>query len=296
MQAHYRSTGFDPKKIIGPGLEARIKSFLPNGEKPPVWRWPTVVLFLIGAALLVKSLVDARGESPAPFLIGVVSLVVAGLLQIPGLQFRTYVDRGLQSMLLALIPAALVAAGVSAFLWYWVGTDAVLLPLSTVGALVALTLWALRAAINGMKSRQHRAAIAVRKTLTAGRRFFERELQKEQPNLRDEWYPWIVAFGLTSDVDKWTVQHQSTTRRSDYRPSSSWGASGASSSGSSSFESAWSGGGGRSGGAGASASWAAAASVMAVGVSPPSSSSSSGGGGGRSSSGGSSGGGGGGGW
>jgi hypothetical protein len=291
VQAHYRASGFDPSRRIGPGLEARVKEFLPDGQPPPIGRPVTIALCVIGFGLLIKGGIDEAGESPVPFVAGVLAIVLAGLLQIPGLLFRTHMDRGVRFMLVGLVPAAVVAAGVSAFLWFRVGTDAVSLPPVLVGALVVLTMWVVRASVNGMKSRHHRAAIAVRKTMTAGRQYFARELQKERPDLRDEWYPWVVAFGLGQAADAWAVRHGSSTRRSG----SGWGptwSSGGTTSDAAAPAPAWSGGG-RSGGAGASAGWVAAAAGMAAGVSAPSSSGSSGGG---SSSGGSSGGGGGGGW
>jgi hypothetical protein len=156
----------------------------------------------------------------------------------------------------------------------------------------AIALACISSSVHALSSRRHRQALAFRKTLTAGRAFFIEELRKERPALRDEWYPWLLAFEPGKHVDAWSTARApgATTQRGRVTGSSS-------SSSSSSSEGQWSGfSGGGSGGAGGGASWQAAASGMAASVSPPSSKSSSGSSSSSSSSGGSSGGGGGGGW
>jgi len=217
------------------------------------------------------------------------------LLQIPGWIFRMRMDWGVAAAVSSMIPAFLLTSGVAVFLWMIVGTGRIDLPPMMIGGIAALAMCLSNMSINGLKSRQDRAAIAFRKRLTAGRRYFEAELEKPNPALRDSWYPWLLSFGLGKEVDAWSTRNDSSPTRSsawDNNPSSS---STSTSSSSSSSDAGWTGGGGRSGGAGAGATWAAAAAGMAAGVAAPSSSGSSGGGGG-SSGGGSSGGGGGGGW
>jgi hypothetical protein len=166
---------------------------------------------------------------------------------------------------------------------------------------VAVALALINASINALRSRQSRSAIALRKTIAAGREFFISELRKDRPALRDEWYPWALAFGLGTQIDDWSAQRLVKEPEADHH----WSVD---TLGSAPSPERWGGfGGGRSGGAGGGASWAAAAGGMAAGVSAPSPSggesdsgsySTSGGSsdGGSSSGGGSSGGGGGGGW
>jgi uncharacterized membrane protein YgcG len=196
-------------------------------------------------------------------------------------------------MAVSLVVPVAAAAAALWWLWYQVGSGAVEWSAWMIGGFTALTLWVVQASVNAMKSRQHRGAIAFRKTLAAARAYFERELAKDRPALCDAWYPWIAAFGLAPQADRWSVQHAQDRDR-DRRATSP--ARQSSSSASSSAPSFTGFGGGRSGGGGAGAGWAAAAAGMAAGVAAPSSSGSSGGGGGGSSGGGSSGGGGGGGW
>jgi len=261
-----------------------------------VWGQPTGALFLAGAALLGWTAYEYPDLRAGPFIL--VFFVVFGsiLLQIPGWLFRARMDRGAVAAALSLIPAFLISAGAAAFLWIIVGSGRLELPWTMIGGIAAWVMCISNASINGLKSRQTGDAIAFRKRLTAGRRFFETELAKPNPALRDSWYPWLLAFGLGKEVDSWSTRNESAPTRSSTwdRSTSSSSGSSSSSSSSSNDNSAWTGGGGRSGGAGGGATWAAAAAGMAAGVSAPSSSSSSGGGG--SSGGGSSGGGGGGGW
>jgi len=144
-----------------------------------------------------------------------------------------------------------------------------------------------RAFFNLMMTRESTASLAVRRELAAARRYFELELEHKSPALEDHWFPWIVAFGLAPQVDRWFRAHGGSGDLASSVGGTSLGHGSISSSGG-----GWSGGGGSFGGAGATASFAAAVSTMAAGVSAPSSSGGGGGGGG----GGSSGGGGGGGW
>src|SRR5262249_4525064 len=136
-----------------------------------------------------------------------------------------------------------------------------------------------------LKSRESRAGIATRKRLAAARAFFIAELRQRRPSLRDEWYPWMLAFGLSRQMDDWSARGEGV---------STTGTSFGTTASSSHSSSTWTGvAGGQSGGGGGGASWVAAASGLAAGVASPSSGGTGGGGGGG---GGSSGGGGGGGW
>ena len=223
----------------------------------------------------------------ALYVIGLVSLVLAALATLPGSVFRSRVDWGQTSALLCLIPALAVAAGVAAFLWFYAGTGIVEVPTMGLLAITSLAIGVVNTSVNSLKSREGRAGIDVRKKLASARAYFIAQLRQQQPSLRDDWYPWVLAFGLNRQLDDWSARSE--------RPSVDHGSVVSSSTSSPHSSSTWTGfGGGHSGGAGAGASWAAAASGLAAGVAAPSSSSSGGGGGGGG--GGSSGGGGGGGW
>ena len=214
--------------------------------------------------------------------------IFAALLRIPGWLFRSRIDWGMQAAALLMIPAFCISFAAAAFIWFVAGTGQFELPWTAIAGIAAWALWLSNSSISAMKSRQTAGAIAFRKRLAAGRSFFMKELENPQPNLRDSWYPWLIAFGLGRQVDYWSSHNASEAATTDSSTSSAT----AISSSEASAATGWSGGGGLSGGAGATGMWAAAAAGMAAGVAAPDSSSAGGG----SSSGGSSGGGGGGGW
>lgn len=135
-----------------------------------------------------------------------------------------------------------------------------------------LALSVLFAGVGALKSTQHRAALAFRKMLASGREYFVAELAKEHPPLRDEWFPWVLAFGLGKQMDDWSAQRESGTTNSS---SSGVTTTGSFSSGESSGLGTWTGfAGGRSGGG---VSWSTAAAGLAAPIAAESSSSSGGG-------------------
>jgi uncharacterized membrane protein YgcG len=167
------------------------------------------------------------------------------------------------------------------------------LPLGLPGVLALLLgpLAAWRSATHMAMTREGPEALAVRRRLYHARRYFERELKQERPDLADAWFPYILAFGLSGALDRWSKAFGGEVGHSPALAggSSTWSGGGSSGGG-------WTGGGGQFGGAGASGAWAVAATGLAAGVAPPSSSGGGSGGGGGGGGGGSSGGGGGGGW
>jgi uncharacterized membrane protein YgcG len=161
--------------------------------------------------------------------------------------------------------------------------------LSTWGAialaLLAVTMTAIVA--RAARSPDPPQGVALRKRLAAAKRYFATELGKEHPRLEDAWFPYLIAFDLGRNADRWFRAFGGESAGvTSMAGGGSLGNSGSS---------GWTGGGGAFGGAGASGTWIAATGALAAGVATPSSSSSSGGSGGGGG-GGSSGGGGGGGW
>jgi hypothetical protein len=72
--------------------------------------------------------------------------------------------------------------------------------------LAGLAAWVLALAnsvANGARTVQSAERLAKRQRLAAARRFFQNELAKPQPQLQDAWYPYMLAFGLGSHVDRW---------------------------------------------------------------------------------------------
>lgn len=231
----------------------------------------------------------------ALFVFGALPIIL--VVRREGLRFRANIQWGPRKAASSLLPAALAIGAAALYLWRWADSGEVPASDRLAVGIVMLALSVLFAGVGTLKSTQHRAALAFRKKLASGREFFIAELAKERPALRDEWFPWVLAFGLGKQMDDWSALGAST-RSTTHSSGSESGSFSSGESGSSSGT--WTGfAGGRSGGGGGGASWAAAASGLSAPIAPPSSSSSGGGSNSSSSSsssGGSSGGGGGGGW
>ncbi|HWM91112.1 MAG TPA: hypothetical protein VN493_10120 [Thermoanaerobaculia bacterium] len=293
VRQHYKSTGFNPAGVISEDLEARLGLRL--GAFPAPGPRRTLFLSLGAVALFALDALFHPLSTLVLFcilLFGLVWLCLAG--GIAAYAWRKRTERLDLASLSFLVPGLLVWlwCALAAFHREWLGLQSGLYPgvLGVLGlALVPVAVWS--SLLNNARSRESEAAIRKRRLLGAGRRLLRSELKSSHPRLQDEWLPYLLAFGLGGEVDRWFRAFGGESRGggSFSVPSSSGSIGGMSSSGS-----GWSGGGGQFGGAGAMASWSVAAAGLASGVSAPSSSGSGGGGGGGG--GGSSGGGGGGGW
>ena len=72
--------------------------------------------------------------------------------------------------------------------------------------LIALALF--NSIVNSARSRERSSqGIALRKRLASVRRYFQEELDRPQPALRDEWFPYVIAFGLDRDAQDWFKAH-----------------------------------------------------------------------------------------
>lgn len=291
VRKHYAKTGFDPASVVRKELEQRLSGHAElKGSRRPGGGRRTLVLFLGSLALF--GLGCLRGWEEGLVLAAIVIFAVTWLY-VPGLiaafSWRQRTERLDAASLTFLLPglALLAVCLLATFFDDWFSMRFIARPdLFGDLALALLPAAAWSSLLNNARSREGEPAIRRRQSLAAARRMLRRELKEREPRLRDEWLPYLLAFGLQRDVDRW------------FRAFGGAGSGGgfvSSTSSSSSFGSGggWTGGGGSFGGAGSSSSWAAAATGLAAGVSAPSS---SGGGGGGGGGGGSSGGGGGGGW
>ena len=274
VATHYRETGFRPASIIRRDLEAAVADLVP-GVPPRELRAESFGLFAVGG--LTLGVAWYRGDGPpcsmlAMLALGLVALVVA---VIAGDTFRADPAAGAGAMWRRLTPAALIAGAATAYLWFYAGSGRVDVSAAAVIGFALVSASFVNTAVNALKSRQHARALAFRKTLTAAREYFKAQLRLAEPALRDDWYPWVLAFGLRDDAEAWLVEAErrpSPTRdRREWHewrePAETRTAAG---------PPVWTGfGGGRSGGAGAGASWVVAADGLAAGVAAPRASSSS---------------------
>jgi uncharacterized membrane protein YgcG len=290
VRERYTGKGFNPASKISDGLQRILDAASSGGTtmaKPS--RRPTLIL-LLGAVGLFVLAGNARATDAVLAAIGsLAALVIYGIAMSQAAVWQKRVRRPIVHSLRFLIPVAALGGGVLALLI----TDVYPAGPFVLAGFVALVLALGNSVLNLAKSRQSAEFIRSRKRLESAREYFRHQLKQPQPMLRDEWYPYFLAFGLGKSVDRWFRAFGPESHRASAGISTmatSGGSSGSTSNGGGS----WSGfgGGGAFAGGGSSGVWAAAAGSMAAGVAAPSSSSSSGG----SSGGSSSGGGGGGGW
>ncbi len=280
IRAHYRSSGFDPAGVVKPLFRQKLDAlpdFRDRSPKPGLF--PAPLLFLLGAAAVVLAAAVFHEIEP-PNAIGTVigHLFLWAAAAGGAIVFQKRVDRHLAFSPLFLWAPLLVLA----LAWTASRDPSPASPWRVAGVFL-MRLAILLTVFQLIKTRGGPKRIARRKALVASRNYFRHELESPAPRLTDSWFPYVVAFGLTSEADRWARAHGAAAASGSFGSSSS-------SSGSAATSSGWSGGGGAFGGAGASGSWAVAAGALSAGVAAPSSSGGGGGGGG------SSGGGGGGGW
>lgn len=290
IRKHYRKKGkgFDPAKLIRTPIERRLesKAFLGRPPKAPsarlTWQlWGAFALLLVLAAVTrgmgVLMLLGFFGLVYAlPIIVG---FVCANL-------YRRWTRRlPLASLgLFALALLFLMLGFLGSLTERLLGLPYIALYPGYFGVL-ALALFPLALFSLWLRVARTRDAVETvrkRNLLGAIRRRLAAELERPEPALDDAWFPYLLAFGLNHQVDRWFDRFGGVSSTHLHGTSTSYSTS-------SSPSSSWSGGGGAFGGAGATASWAAAATGMASGVASPSSG--SGGGGGGSSSGGGGGGG-----
>ncbi len=307
MKRHYKSKGFNPASLIQPALEAQAKELVgPSAHRKwlPLWL-PTLIAFVWGVYVLwVAAPATAEGRLLRFLGILLPLIVLSGIASATAAAWRGRIDRGLGGVLWFLIPSGLMLLLAGAVV---TGFRDVPILSSAFGAgfsfevRLGATLLALaffNSVINQARSRERAQGIALRKRLASVRRYFQQELDRPQPALRDEWFPYVIAFGLDRDAQDWFKAHGGESAgRSEtsilvelaldvvilvrQRSARLAGAEAAA----------------RLAEPAPPSAWAVAASSLAAGVAAPSSSgSSSGGGGGGGGGGSSSGGGGGGGW
>jgi uncharacterized membrane protein YgcG len=295
IRKHYADSGFNPAEKMAEPLKRYVQERLPKGESSRAWGWFSSLFFFAMIGAFIYAVIQYRDFAGPAIFIAIGTMVAGAMAAIAPNYWRPRKALGLGSALLTMIPATILTAGIAYVVWRSAALGSPMLPFEMQAALTVAGLWIFTVSAMALRSTESREAIAFLKMLGTARNFFRNELTKERPALDDAWYPYVLAFGLDDEVQKWFRSFPGAGSRDDRFHSSSMSSSSSSSSSTSFSPSSWSGGGGAFGGAGASGMWALAASGMAAGVAAPSSSS-SGGGSSSSSSGGSSGGGGGGGW
>ncbi|HSA57403.1 MAG TPA: hypothetical protein VLE53_16955, partial [Gemmatimonadaceae bacterium] len=273
VRKRYQKSGFDPAEKLKAPLKP-LANALSGGRAAaakPSWK-PTAVLLLVTLALVIAGIVARPYDGIVMAIGGLAFLVLYIVALIGAVTWRSRVHDLGRTALAFLIPIGLGVLGLLVLLLAGPTRTGALV----LAGLTTLALALFRSVSNQAMSREHAERIAVRKRLASARAYFRDQLEQPRPVLRDEWFPWLIAFGLAKHMDQWFRAFGGGAERSGVAvvPAAT---SGRTSSGGSGGWTGFGGGGGFSGG-GASAAWTAAAGSLAAGVSAPGSSGSGGGG------------------
>ena len=284
IQKHYRTTGLDLAAIVKPGIDGELSRIEGWNRKMRSKELPIAsVLLVVSIVLLILVAIRASGADDSlafgSFFFGFIALSFGCIFAAVN---RNAMQFFLPRLVLVLAPAAPLIAARVYYLWY--GSE-LLFSTEAMAVSVLFALAVVHLLLTILRTSESPEWLAFRRQLASARRYLRSQLRSPEPQLKASWFPYLLAFGLGSNVDRWFRRFDPAGRAAGVRSSAS------SSFGSSSTSSSWTGGGGAFGGAGASGSWVMAAAGVASGVSKPGSSSGGGGGGGGSSSGGGGGGG-----
>jgi uncharacterized membrane protein YgcG len=287
VRARYKRSGFDPASVIRGPLAGMVASLAPSvRQSQKARRLFTLGLFVTAIALVTMGIVRSPFDGAVAAAAIAISIPMYLVARVAAASWKGSVSG---YWVAGAIFSVVLFAMIGAFARNLLLADPYRTGAFTLAGLAVWVLVLANSVANGARSTQSPERLAKRRQLAAARRYFQAELAKPEPQLKDAWYPYMLAFGLGSHVDRWFKSFGAATSTR----SSSMGTVGSSSSSSGGSSFTGFGGGGGFSGAGGGASFGAALGSMAAAVPAPSSSSS---GGGSSSSGGSSGGGGGGGW
>ncbi|MEP6995239.1 MAG: DUF2207 domain-containing protein, partial [Acidobacteriota bacterium] len=203
IKKHYKSSGLDPASKIKRGLEAKLKTHPDFQDTSPApSRWWTPALFAGGFALHSAAILSGREEPGQLFSTAFMYLIVYGIGAACAFAFQkriVHVDAFSPGFLW--VPALL-------FLYVGLGmADTTPVSMLTVLGSLLLRLGVVNGVFNLAKTRNGARRIARRKALASARMFFAHELSKPAPRLKDEWFPYVVAFGLTAEADHWFKAH-----------------------------------------------------------------------------------------
>lgn len=289
IRERYKKSGFDPASKIAKPLKDLVKNLVPGRNPSKPTSLPSFLAFIGAIALMGAAVAREPADAPVMFIAGFATLVCYFIAVGGAVAWRNRVHGVVAAALFFVIPLGIAVAGV-----LFVVVSGITLASTVALTGLTLLLFALANSVfNQARSRETADRIAFRRRLAVARAFFVAELDRDQPRLKDAWFPYLIAFGLGKHMDKWFRAFGGESSVHIGPTIASSGSGGTGRGGDSGGWTGFGGGGGFSGG-GASATWVAAASSMAAGVSAPGSSGGSSGGGGGG--GGSSGGGGGGGW
>ncbi len=269
IMAHYSARGFDPAEILRAPMMRKV-----DQATARTFGAPTTTSRKVGGLLIF----------------------ILALTLVVGFASLSFAQIGGPLILFPLLAGVCLIAALAAASWYrrkvhgmW-AASIVIAPLIVLVSVAALTTHPVLFAIFGIeslllswyvlrKARWHgtREFLQWRRNLVAARDWFAFELGKPDPELKDEWTPYLISFGLTTALDEWTRRFAAPKTRATptvrgYEPAITPLSSSSpppSPSPSSEPVRRWTGGGGAFGAAGATGSWASEVQSFAAVIPPP---------------------------
>lgn len=292
IRKHYAKKGFDPARLIRPALEERLSGLPGRGALRRRWGAPLALLGLGVAVLVGVAATEPLQTAPALVLMlmipafGAPAAAAATVYARRAAALRTPAAwLGILAAAEGLLLAAFVFGGLET------GPDGELGPLGfyhptvplLLGVVALFTGW-VAVLVTLARTTDGPARLGFRRRLAAARAHFEAELRRPDPRLSDEWFPYLLALGLGSEVDQWFEAFGPAGGRSAGAAIAGAAAAGGGGTGGSGPPSGgWTGGGpafggGTGGGGGAGGAWGVAAASLASGVPAPGSGGAGGGG------------------
>ena len=276
LRRHYAATGFDPAGAIRAPLEKAAKRLVGTRSSAAagfgfVGALVIVLLGLPLAGILLlggdpmqmyradRMFTPSVGDPMLPFVAGGLaftpSIILVGL----------YRSKRKGKLLGALIPVPLILLAV------WL-TD-YLKDLTALEVFLPLTLLLLAMEFLAARSVGSAEDQENLRALLAAREFFKRRLGQPEADVDERWVPYLLAFGLGGELDRWSV----TAPRREPTPDPAWPTrtdrtrvdAGLEPVSSGAAAPSFRAGGGAFGGAGASGSWASSISSFASVVATP---------------------------
>ena len=260
LRRHYASTGFDPAAAIRPWLQRDARQLVGSSGFAA-----SIGLGCLGLLIVfhVLPLAGAASGQTAMAILGIIGTPVFLVTLVLASRYRSKPSR--RSAVLLPVPLVLFAAALSV-----VAASAVSLVVSLV-----VTLFLLGSVIFSARWPGSARELETLRNFRAARDDLKRRLERGEADFDERWVPYLLAFGLGTELDRWFVaaprseSGSSTDRpRTSFRPATMHDPA--------QSGPVFRGGGGAFGGGGASGGWASSIRSFAAAVPPPAPAGSSG--------------------
>ena len=241
IRKHYERCGFEPASLIRKGIDEELGTWPKWNEKFASFPWKLDVALVVAAFVLLSYF--GRGGNDGP-LTG--ECIFFGLIALAGGLIAAHLN---SRAVTSLLPRFILVGAFATPLLYVTLRYTIAAPQLAIHTheLLLAAFWSVavvKTLLDKLRSDESNERIAARMRLASAYHYFRLQLATPSPNLRDDWYPYLMAFALGAKVDTWFKVHGCTAEASC----------------------PFSGGSDALGGTGACASWAVAAGGIASGV------------------------------